>query len=592
MRLKPRFLAVAAALYLSACLVPALAAEPAETASSITAVTVYLDRALVTRTAEVRCPAGRAEFTLSGLPAELADASIRVSATGATVRGMRVERVFLERAEAAEVRRIEDDLLALRDEEGALRDELGVLEGEAKFLRGLQVTVPERASRMAGEGELKLPDVGGLKETLGLVTGGLAANAARVRELNRKLRTLGPKIEARSRELAEKRSGEKLENKKVTVALESASGGAARVNLSYLLPGAMWFPAYDVRADVEKGELELVYYAVIQQATGEDWPGAELTLSASRPADRSAKPELAPWLLGGVTLPFNPPVAQEQQGGQAAQNAANNAPDIRGQYGVRFSGGSPGKMALKLQEAHKNLIANDWQVVRLFRSVAARGTSVAFPVPTRETVLTDGKPHRVALAAEKLALTPEYSVVPSLSLATYVTGKAVNTGKLPLLPGDASIYLAGDLIGTGKVDFVAPGEETSFYLGVDESVKVSRKLDGRLSSVRSFGKRQRVEAAFTIAVENFKKTPVTVKVEEALPVSQDSSIAVKVRRLEPEPAANERGLCSWHLAVPAGGKAAVNLGYTVEYPLDMAQTVEAAPAMARDMEMIRASTNK
>jgi hypothetical protein len=147
----------------------------------------------------------------------------------------------------------------------------------------------------------------------------------------------------------------------------------------------LWFRACDVRTDVEKGELELVYYAVIQQATGEEWPGVELTLSA--------KPELAPWLLGGVALPLSPPVAREQQEGRAAQfdADANAMPDIRGQFGYRFSG-SPSKQMLKLQDAHRNLIANDWQVVRLFRSVAARGTSVAFPAPTRETVLTDGQP--------------------------------------------------------------------------------------------------------------------------------------------------------------------------------------------------------
>ena len=285
----------------------ASAAEQAnEAKSSISAVTVYLDRALVTRAAPVRCPAGQSEFVLAGLPSELADASIRVSASNATVRGVRVERVFLERAEAEAVRKLEDEIQALRDSEGALRDELAVLEGEAHFLKSLSASAPERANRMLAEGALKLPDVGGVEKTLDLVTKGLSANAGKVRDVNKKLRELAPKIEAKTRELGEKRAGERLEQKKVTVALESAAGGEARISLSYLLPGAMWFPSYDVRADLDKGEMELIYYAVIQQATGEDWTGAELTLSASRPAERTAKPELDPWLIGGVALPRNP----------------------------------------------------------------------------------------------------------------------------------------------------------------------------------------------------------------------------------------------------------------------------------------------
>jgi len=566
----------------------ASAAEPAETKSAINAVTVYLDRALVTRTAAVRAAAGRTELVLAGLPAELADGSIRVGASGATVRGVRVERVFLERAEAAEVRKLEDELLALRDAEGEVRDDLAVLEGEAKFLRSLSASAPERATRMLVEGDLKLPDVGGVEKTLELVTKNLTANAAKVREANKKLRELTPKIEAKSRELGEKRAAGRLEQKKVTVVLESAAGGDAKVELSYLLPGAMWFPAYDVRADVEKGELELVYYAVVQQATGEDWSAAELTLSASRPAERSAKPELAPWLLGGTPLPANP--VQQEQAQQAG--VLNQAPQIKGQYEGRFAGKQLSSSMLGLQKANLRLLDNEYQVVRLFRSVAARGTSVAFPVPARETVLTDGKPHRVTLSVEKLRLAAEYAVVPSLSLATYVTGKATNASKLPLLPGDASVYLGGDLIGTSTVNFVAPGETADFYLGVDETVKVTRKLDSKMSSIKSWGKRQRVEAAYSIAVENFKKRPVTVTVEEALPVSQDSAITVKLRKQEPDPAESERGLAKWRLAVPAGSKSTINLAYTIEYPLEMASHVEAAPAMARDLEMIREVNKK
>jgi len=573
-------------------LAPGLAArsaEPAETKSAISAVTVYLDRALVTRTAAVRAAAGRTELVLAGLPAELADGSIRVSAAGATVRGVRVERVFLERAEAAEVRKLEDELLALRDAEGAVRDDLAVLDGEARFVKSLSASAPERATRMLVEGDLKLPDVAGVEKTLELVTKNLTANAAKVREANKKLRELAPKIEAKTRELGEKRAAERLEQKKVTVVLESAAGGEAKVELSYLLPGAMWFPAYDMRADVEKGELELLYYAVIQQATGEDWSAAELTLSASRPAERSAKPELAPWLLGGTPLPANP-VAQQEAGGQALN--WNEAPQIKGQYEGRFAGKQMTSSLLTLQKANVRLLENEYQVVRLFRSVTARGTSVAFPVPARETVLTDGKPHRVTLSVEKLHLAAEYAVVPSLSLATYVTGKATNASKLPLLPGDASVYLGGDLIGTSTVSFVAPGETAEFYLGVDETVKVTRKLDSKMSSIKSWGKRQRVEAAYSITVENFKKRPVTVTVEEALPVSQDSAISVKLRKQEPEPAESERGLAKWRLSVPAGGKSAINLAYTIEYPLDMARHVEAAPAMARDLEMIREASKK
>jgi len=478
------------------------AAEPREAKSAIVEVTVYPDHALVTRSARVTLGAGKGEVVLGELPAELADDSIRVRAEGAVVRGVRVEKVFLERAGEAEVRALQDGIQALRDEGKALDDELAVLSSETGFLRKLQGSVPSRAAQKLGEGELKLPDVASTEGLLDFALKRLSANAAKRREIARKKRDLAPKLSAKERELAEKRSAGRLEHKTVSVALESARGGEVTVRISYLLPGALWFPSYDVRADIKKGEMELVYYAVIQQATGEDWTGASLTLSASQPVRSSARPRLAPWLIGGVPLAYNPPIEQAVQ--SSSQWWSPGANYLAGQYDTRDA---------RWQEAHQKLLPNASRIIAVQRTLAKRGTSVVFPVPTRETVRTDGRPHRVVLAIEKLAMTPEYSAVPSLSLATYVTGRAANAGKLPLLPGDASVYLAGDLIGRSRVDFVAPGEKTEFYLGVEESIKVTRKVDGKRSSMRSRGRRRRVEAAYSIQVENFMERPVTVRIE-------------------------------------------------------------------------------
>ncbi|MHC4916736.1 MAG: mucoidy inhibitor MuiA family protein [Planctomycetota bacterium] len=536
---------------------PAAGGEVGGVASRISEVTVYLDHALVTRTASARCAAGKSEMTFPGLPAEIRDSSIRVKVRGATLRGLRVERVFLERASAAEVRKLQDEIQKLRDEEKVLRDELAVLSAEAKFLRSIMTSAPERINRHLGGPEVKMPDVAVYRGTLDFIVKGLAGNAGKVREANVKLRELSPRIAAKERELREKRAGGRLEQKKVTVAVEAPAAGKAGVELSYLLPGAMWFPGYDVRADVEKGDMELVYYGVIQQATGEDWSAARLTLSATRPARRSSRPDLKPWVLGGALPPLAVRQAAQQQGW------GNNADlqqrlQIKQQFAGRYKG---------MQKYHRNLFDNVYQVERVLRTVAARGTSVAFPVPARETVRTDGKPHRVTLAVEKMKLAPEYSAVPELSLATYVTGKAVNASKLPLLPGEASVYLGGDLIGTSTVAFVAPGEDADFYLGVDESVKVTRKLDDRLSSVRSFGKRRRVALAYTITVENFKKRAVKVAIEEALPDSQDASIKVRIARFEVEPEKSERGVTRWVLDVPAGGKRTIPISYTIDAPV-------------------------
>ena len=43
------------------------------------------------------------------------------------------------------------------------------------------------------------------------------------------------------------------------------------------------------------GPLALTWYGMVTQATGEDWPACELTLSTARPGVAGAVPELEPW---------------------------------------------------------------------------------------------------------------------------------------------------------------------------------------------------------------------------------------------------------------------------------------------------------
>ncbi len=145
-----KLLSCAAGLLLASA---AGAGEPAGVKSRISAVTVYLDHALVTRSAAVRARKGRSELAFTGLPAELADSSIRVKVQGATLRGVRVERVFLERTEKAEVRKLEDEIQKLQDGEKALRDELGLLSSEVAFVKSLRYTAPQTLNRKLAEGE-------------------------------------------------------------------------------------------------------------------------------------------------------------------------------------------------------------------------------------------------------------------------------------------------------------------------------------------------------------------------------------------------------------------------------------------------------
>src|SRR6187551_2429288 len=91
-----------------------LAAAPVD--SRITAVTVYQDRAVVTRTATVQLGGGTAELVFANLPQSLNEQSLQVSGKGtaqATILDVSAKQTFIDYTPNARVKELEDQLKAL-----------------------------------------------------------------------------------------------------------------------------------------------------------------------------------------------------------------------------------------------------------------------------------------------------------------------------------------------------------------------------------------------------------------------------------------------------------------------------------------------
>ncbi|MEI6862477.1 MAG: DUF4140 domain-containing protein, partial [Verrucomicrobiota bacterium] len=112
-------------------------------AATLSAVTVYADRAVITRTAHVGLPAGVSELVFEKLPESLVDASLQVSAragsrspgsapvvsgpvaaaASATILDVATRITYVEASPDPREKALEDDLTALRLADRALADE-------------------------------------------------------------------------------------------------------------------------------------------------------------------------------------------------------------------------------------------------------------------------------------------------------------------------------------------------------------------------------------------------------------------------------------------------------------------------------------
>ena len=113
------------------------AAAPMPVDSSISAVTVYTDRAVVTRTASLELRGGITELVFPNLPEALNERSLQVSGKGtaqALILDVSTRQTYVDFTPNARVKELEDALRGLQRQVRALDDRTGVLQAQAKLL--------------------------------------------------------------------------------------------------------------------------------------------------------------------------------------------------------------------------------------------------------------------------------------------------------------------------------------------------------------------------------------------------------------------------------------------------------------------------
>jgi uncharacterized protein (TIGR02231 family) len=517
----------------------------------ITGVTVFTDGARVTRTGVTGAAPGAQRVVIASLPQSADPSSVRVAARGHDLALLNVEvqrRVAaLPRQEAlaqlrADVERWRDAVRELDDADEAQQAGLG-------FLGHLSEAAAAPLARALSGGRAGYDELAGMAGHLSAST---AAALGRRREIAARKRVAQRELDAALARLAgAEQPAEPVVFTEVSVILEAAAATDAEIELTYHVAGASWQPLYDLVLDGEK--LNVSYLAEITQRTGEDWPEVTLVLSTTRQGLSQALPELSPWYIGR-------PRPRPGPRARAAASAPMPAPGGLGADGASGEEGPVRAMAFAaaaLPEA-KVLTAEPGQ--------SESGAGLVYTVARPLAVPSDGDPHKTLVAKSAVDASLDYLTVPVLAPEAYLRATVTN-GPLLLLPGQARIFHGPQFVGETHLDSVAPGEEFEVQLGVDDQIKVERKLRRRTTSKAVLGSTRTIDIAYEITVENHRDRQATVSVHDHIPVSTDGDIKVKPREATPAPvSADDLGELTWTLVLPPGGSSAVRHRFTVEHP--------------------------
>jgi uncharacterized protein (TIGR02231 family) len=517
-------------------------------ASQITEVTIFPSIASIKRNAIVSLPQGETLVAFERLPETLNEKSVQLTGSGRASMGhVKIEKVHYAEGSNVNVNEIVSQLQAAQDQLNIREDKIQRLTKEMAFVDAItkKITAPTPNAEDAAELD---PDK--WKKMISFYQEKLEAIQFSIRTTEKEKKAIQDNIEMLRVEL--ERSGTSKPSKlkyRISVSLSHEQAGDVALELSYHVPGAQWYPVYDFRVWSDK-RISLSYHAMVSQNSGEDWDDTSIKISTAQPKIHGNQPELSPWHIDFIgSEDYEAPLPSKRMSSMVA-----SAPMPAGAFGGKAEG--------------------EPKIKKPTVTVETGATSVTFAISGKHTVKSDGSDTKTTILSEEFTPEFNYSTVPVLQPYAYLKAKIKNHTELPLLAGEANVFLDGNFIAVTKIKTIAPTEEFTVSLGIDEGIKVERKQikkfekdGGNLFSKKT----TTVLFQYLITIKNFKKTEEEIKVLDQFPISSHDTL--KVHLIEPVIKENsdvlktsEDNIIEWLHKIKAGSEIQIPLKYSIEFP--------------------------
>ena len=513
----------------------------------ISEVTVYTDRARVTRRGTVALTGNETELAIASIPATLETESVRATGSGTVavrLLGVRTETVFSsEPVGDHRTAELTQQIQELETQKRAINDKITARKIQLQFIQGLSEKSVGSFSSSIAKQQIGLNETGELLNFLG--TNYLKYVSA-IAQHERQQQELDNQIQALQQQLRQVQTPNCQQTFNIIVAIEPSGSGNFELEVSYVVTQAYWTPLYDFRVNTTTNQINLNYLAEVNQNTGEDWTGIALTLSTAKPGLGTLPPKLEPWYIDIV----------RPKSTQNIEFAMMAMPIERSSAPASAPAPDPARARIAAQTATAE--------------VSREGGTVSFQVGGNTNIPSDGTPHKVTIFSDNYPFKPKYIAVPRLVSFAYLQAVVVNplTGAT-LLPGKANIFRDNTFVGTIQLDNISPGAEFKLNLGIDEGLKIDRELVERQVDKKLIGNQRRTSYAYRLNVTNLQQVQVHLTLREQLPVSRNEQIKVRSTLTNPKIVVGEMGILEWIMSLPPQAKQELYYQFVVEHSPDL-----------------------
>lgn len=232
--------------------------------------------------------------------------------------------------------------------------------------------------------------------------------------------------------------------------------------------------------------------------------------------------------------------------------------------------GTQAKSALTGRVAGVNIRENSFSEVSeapsLQTTVVENQTTVEFEVAEPYSIKSNGEKTLVDLKNYQVDASYRYSVVPKLDNDAFLIAEIADWSQYSLLEGESNLYFEDGFVGRSILNGSSLQDTLEISMGRDRSIVIQREKNDEFSKKRAIGSNITERREYKITVKNNKSQPVTINVEDQIPVSVNSDITVEALGLSGGKLDPQTGIVTWEITLQPGAQQELKLQYEVKYP--------------------------
>ena len=571
--------------------------------SSIKKVTVYMQGAQIESEASIVLQQGPMILKFTNLSPFIKKESIRVEGDGSyTIQNVQHQNDYINELEkSTEITSIKSKIEEIQAKTEYEQTWIKILNDKLDFLKtNKNVTGKEQAINPEVFNSLN-SIYGSNLETLTL-------------EILKKQRLLNDYVKETTKlssQLSSLSNRSDLPSGTIIVSINSKQSKSSKINFSYLVEKASWYPSYDIHFTGVDKPLTITFKANIIQNTGIDWNNVNLILSTARTNISAQIPAITPFYLQF----YYPEIVSALQGRVEGVQISDSTGSPGNAGRIRIRGMSSMAAESKplyivdgvprdnIESMNPNKIESiqvlkDASATAIYGSRAANGVilvttkkdneessipltitskrevSNEYIVEAPQTIISKNKTNTITFRESKVNALFEYQAVPVLSEYVYLIGKIGDWYKTDLLDGEANIYLENSYVGKSIINTQQFTDTLNISFGVDNNISIKREKLTSFSENQFIGLNRKETVAYKITLRNNKGYPITAKITDQIPVSTTKEIQVETIDISGATMDKEKGTVEWKTDLKPNEYKDLIIKYSVKYPKNKRVLVE------------------